>query len=383
LQARADPNVAQATGATPLMECARTGTVGGVKSLLDRGASVHAAHAKTGQTALMWAVAARRPEIVELLIGRGADVRASSKVGFTPLLFAARSGDGDSTRMLLDAGADVNEATPEEGTALVVASASGHEAVAVYLLDRGADPNAADRFGITALHNAVQRGLTALIGVRFDDSYRLQPPNMPNLVKALLARGADPNPQIKANDTRGPDGTPFAMRGATPYFLAAVSGDASVMRLLGQGGADPRRAASGGITPLMAAARSACTGSCEFSGGNLEVDPAAAAAALEAVTAAVELGADVNTTNDDGQTAMHMAAFTGADAVVQFLAGRGAAVDLQDRRGETPWSMAAGLSPVLRHRGTYGSHESTAKLLEKLGARPVTQEEIEARAAAR
>jgi ankyrin repeat protein len=119
------------------------------------------------------------------------------------------------------------------------------------------------------------------------------------------------------------------MKGATPYFLAAVAGDASLMRLLGKSGADPRLTAEGGATPLMAAARSACTGSCEFRGANLEVNEGAAEAALEAVKAAVELGADVNAANEDGQTAMHMAAFTGADGVVQVLADHGASVDVQ------------------------------------------------------
>jgi ankyrin repeat protein len=218
--------------------------------------------------------------------------------------------------------------------------------------------------------------------MRFDESYRVQPSNMPGLAAALLQRGANPNARIMANDTRGPDGTPFEMRGATPYFLAAVAGDAGLMRLLGRSGADPKLGADGGATPLMAAARSACTGSCEFRGANLEVDPAAAAAALDAVRIAIELGADVNAVNEDGQSAMHMAAFTGADAVVQLLAERGAAIDLQDKRGETPWSMAAGLSTVLRYRGQYGTHESTAALLLKLGAKPITQEELEARAAA-
>jgi len=197
-----------------------------------------------------------------------------------------------------------------------------------------------------------------------------------------LARGANPNARITANDTRGPDGTPFTMKGATPYFLAAVAGDASLMRLLGRSGADPRLTAEGGATPLIAAARSACTGSCEFRGANLDVDEAAAEAALEAVKVAMELGADVNAANEDGQTAMHMAAFTGADGAVQFLADRGANVEVQDKRGETPWSMAAGLSTVLRYRGQYGSHESTAALLVKLGARPITQEELDARAPA-
>ena len=382
LAARANADAVQMTGVTPLMECARTGTLAGVKSLLAQRASVHAAHAKSGQTALMWAVAEQHPELVKLLIDHGADVRTRSKGGFTALMFAARSGDEGSARMLLDAGANVDEATPEHGSALVVASASGHERLAVFLLEKGADPNAMDRNGITALHNAAQRGLSALIGVRHDDSYRVQPPNMANLAKALLARGANANARIQAHDARGPDGTPFTMKGATPYFLAAVSGDASLMRLLGKHGADPRLTTEDGATPLMAAARSTCTGSCEYRGANLEVDEIAAEAALEAVKAAVELGADVTTVNEEGQTAMHMAAFTGADGVVQFLADHGANVDVQDARGETPWSMAAGLSPVLRYRGQYGSHASTATLLLTLGARPVTEEELAARAAA-
>lgn len=382
LAAGANPNAAQATGVTPLMECARTGATAAVAALLGRGAAIDAAHAKSGQTALMWAAAEGHPDVVRLLIARGAGVRVRSTGGFTPLLFAARSGDEESARLLLDAGAGVNEATPEHGSALAVASAGGHERLSRLLLDRGANPNTADRNGITPLHNAVQRGLTSLVGMRFDESYRVQPPNMPDLAAALLARGADPNARITANETRGPDGTPFEMRGATPYFLAAVAGDAPLMRLLGTSGADPALGVDAGATPLMAAARSACTGSCEFRGANLEVDPAAAAAALDAVKAALDLGADIDAANEDGRTAMHMAAFTGADGVVQLLADRGAAIDAQDRRGETPWSMAAGLSTVLRYRGQYGTHESTAALLLTLGATPITQEELEARAAA-
>ena len=382
LAAKANPDVAQTNGVTPLMECARTGAAAAVASLLARGASIDAAHAQSGQTALMWAAAGKHPEVVKLLIGRGANVRARSKGGFTPLLFAARSGDEESARLLIDAGAEVNEATPEHGSALVLASAGGHERLAQLLLERGANPNAADRFGITPLHNAMQHGLTSLVGMRFDESYRLQPANMPDLAAALLKRGANPNARISANDTRGPDGTPFEMRGATPYFLAAVAGDATLMQLLARSGADPTLGVEGGATPLMAAARSACTGSCEFRGANLETDPVAAAAALEAVRVAIESGADVHAVNDDGQTAMHLAAFTGADGAVQLLAERGAAIDPQDKRGETPWSMAAGLSTVLRYRGQYGTHERTAALLLKLGAKPITQDELEARAAA-
>ena len=94
---------------------------------------------------------------------------------------------------------------------------------------------------------------------------------------------------------------------------------------------------------------------------------------------AVELGSDIDAANEIGQTAMHQAAFTGADTIVQFLADQGASIDIADENGETPWSMAAGISPVLRYRGQYGSHQSTAELLLKLGARPRTREEMDTR----
>jgi len=91
--------------------------------------------------------------------------------------------------------------------------------------------------------------------------------------------------------------------------------------------------------------------------------------ALQAVKAVVEMGADVNAVNDSGQTAMHNAAFTGASPVVQFLADHGGQVNVKNKKGETPWSMASGIAPG--PAGSYGNHYSTAALLVKLGANPV------------
>ena len=376
LEAGANPSAAQLTGETLLMTCARTGSTEAVKLLLAHGAEVNARESKKRQTALMWAVAGKHSEIARALIEHGADIRTPAKDGFTPLLFAARGGDLESARMLLEAGANVNESTPKYGTALVVASASGHQELAIYLLQQGADPNAADGNGTTPLHHAVQRGFSALTGIRYDDAYRVRPPNMPELAQALLVHGADPNARITNWDQRGPDGVPFNMVDATPFFLAAVSADASLMRILAEGRADPKLAAVGMTTPLMAAARGACTGSCAFRGGNVS-NTEEAKRALEAVKVAVALGSDVNAANEDGQTALHNAAFTGAEAIVQFLADQGAKVNVKNNYGETPWSMAAGLSPVLRYRGLYGSHQSTANLLLKMGATKVSQKELD------
>ncbi|NIN34921.1 MAG: hypothetical protein GTO60_07405, partial [Gammaproteobacteria bacterium] len=53
-----------------------------------------------------------------------------------------------------------------------------------------------------------------------------------------------------------------------------------------------------------------CTGACAFAGGN-EAKDEDITRSYEAVKAVVEMGIDVNLKNDEGQTAMHMAAFTG------------------------------------------------------------------------
>jgi cytohesin len=190
---------------------------------------------------------------------------------------------------------------------------------------------------------------------------------MHKLAQALLEEGADPNVQIIKSHRLGPDGSPFDMVGATPFLLAAVSADVPLMQMFNAHGADPSIVAKGGISPLMAAARAACTGACAFAGGNKAKDSDIARSFL-AVKAIVDMGIDVNMKNTEGQTAMHMAAFTGADPAVKYLAENGADVNVTDDYGETPWSMASGISPVLRYRGLYGYHESTAALLEELGA---------------
>ena len=369
------------------MTAARTGNVDAVKLLLAHGAEVNAKETRRGQTALMWAVAQQRPEVARALIEHGADVHArskasftpllaltygadvptSSKGGFTPLLFAAQQGDVDLARILLAAGANVNDATPEDGSALVVASAGNHEALAAFLLDKSADPNAADGNGITALHYALLKGISLLGGVESGAkyyccaSYWLRP-NMPELVKALLAHGANPNVRLVQAPPRLRllyRSRLISLDGATPFLLAAAAGDVSVMRVLAAGGADPLLATKGNTTPLMVA-----TGM----GRAEDRTEEEARSALEAVQLAVELGADVNAANEAGQTALHGAAFKRADAIIQFLVDKGAQVDAQDRCGQTPLSIAEGDPAGLMYSADrVRAHKSTADLLRKLG----------------
>ncbi|MDX1499662.1 MAG: ankyrin repeat domain-containing protein [Woeseiaceae bacterium] len=377
LDAGADPNAATWSGETVLMHCARTGATASVRALLEAGADPHAAERRKSQTALMWAAAHGHAGAVRVLLEGGADITARSSDGFTPLLFAARSGDVATARALVDAGADPDEATPEHGTTLVVAAAGGHEELALYLLEQGASADAADAGGITALHHAVAAGMAALNGVRYDPVYRVIPDNHHALAAALLEAGADPDRPIEKARRLGPDGSPFEMEGMTPFLLAAVSADVELLGLFRVHEANPNVVAKGGTTALIAAARAACTGACAFSAGGNRGDEAAVRRALEAVEAILAMGADIEAKNEDGQTALHMAAFTGSDPIVKLLAERGADVNVTDNYGQTPWSMASGISPVLRYRGLYGDHRTTVALLENLGATSTTREAMD------
>ena len=364
LAAGARPDTALPSGETALMAAARTGSAALVAKLLVSGASVHARETAQGQTALMWAVAERHAPVVRALLDGGADVHARSKGGFTPMLFAARAGDVAVAELLRGAGANVADTAADGASALLVACVRGHLDLARFLLEHGADPNAAES-GYTALHWAAGSWETELSGprgVRIERHEEWQGLRGPEtgrleLVRALLAHGANINARIE----KAPPRFGFSvfrstgLVGATPFWVAAMSGLADVMRVLAGAGADPTLATKEGTTPLMAASGV---------GRVLAETRVSLEASLEAARIASELGSDVNAVNAAGETALHGAAHIRADALVQFLADRGAVLDVKNRRGETPLmvaerTIAAGSAPVY-------SRTTTGDLLRKL-----------------
>ena len=347
LDAEADPNTALRGGETALMTSARTGKVGTVKALLARGADVHSK--VRGQTALMWAAAEGHAEVVEELIKAGADFRSPLDSGFTPLSFAVREGQIDVVLALLKAGADVNETIqrkdpeqrrgyggllPRVGTsALLLAVTNAHYELAATLLDAGADPNA-DLPGYTALHaiTAVRKP-----GQGDNDPAPEGSGNMSSIefVRKLAAHGANLNARMTKRVTLS--GTLLNELGATPFLLAAQTADAELMRRLAELGADPLLPNADNSTPLMVAAGLPTNSPGEDAGTESEV--------LEAVQVALDLGGDVNAVDDKGETAMHGAAYKNLPKVVQFLADKGAKIEIWNRKnkyGWTPLSIARG-----------------------------------------
>ncbi len=404
LDAGANPDAPLLSGETPLMTAARVGAAEVARQLLEAGAN-SAAAAGRNQTALMWAVAQRHPAVVEVLLEHGAAVDARSDVwtevvkttpepwnpeyvteipqgGYTPLLFAARVGDLASAKLLVAAGADVNDQPPYGTSATVVAAHSGHADVAAFLLEEGADPNAADA-GYTALHAAILHKDAAL-------------------ARALLDHGADPDAPIERSTPIRRDAVDFYLHpsyvGATPFWLAARFNVPDVMRLLLERGADPLavhypkywpgslsirdervQVEEGATTALMAAAGlggrdplfsvdrlSRIAESAPVRSTRREPDPALRERLmLDAVTLTAEQGIDVNVANAAGNTALHAAAGSGYDSVVEYLVARGARLDVRNADGRTPLAFAQ----RGRVRGRNATpHRSTVELLRRLGA---------------
>jgi hypothetical protein len=102
--ARAEDVNAVFNGWTPLISTAGYGGVDECRALLDRGARIDATHGESGDTALSVAVYENHPDVVMLLIQRGANVNCRNNAGWTPLHVAVRRGYLDIAAALITHG---------------------------------------------------------------------------------------------------------------------------------------------------------------------------------------------------------------------------------------------------------------------------------------
>jgi ankyrin repeat protein len=345
LRAGVDPNATAGQGETALMTAARTGRADAVRTLVEWGADPNAVEQWRGQTALMWAVGEGHLEAARVLIDYGADLGVRSTAGSDALFFAVRRGEPPLVDLLLGSGADVRRTTADGMSMLVVAITNAHWDLAARLLDKGADANSGAPNG-TPLHSAIR--------VRNPDAVALPDPAPSGdslaFIRALIAHGA----KVNAPLTRGQTVTFLNLAGATPFLLAAQAFDVPLMQLLVERGADPTITTKDKSSALMAAA-----GLGYDEGRHTAWTEAHSFAAVKLV---LDLGADVNAIDDNGNTALHGAAFTGANSVVKLLVEKGARLDVKDKLGYLPVTIAEGIhiAALLKYR------PETAVLLREL-----------------
>lgn len=350
LDHHADINARDKDGKTPLIRAADAGHIEIATLLVNRGADANVPD-NTGRTALSAAAQQGSLDLVSLLLDHKADPKRGS-----PLFFAVygQTDRPDIVRLLILRGADVNAGNgpigpasknPARRTALEWMSETplglaidGHRRESAKLLiDAGADVKAGGRLGTGLLSSAVMCEMWS------DD---------PTLVGMLLGRGADPNEKNE-------------MGGA--IFTAARSGSPKVLQLLLEHGARANARDLMGNTPLMVVAQE---------GGHMRAMIAQVGydhpesdkvfhptkeelAVTQGETKAqdalcvkelVAKGADPNAKTVSGQTALTYAAKTGNAAVAKALLDGGANVDLLDGEGMTPlmWAAEGGWTDVVK-----------------------------------
>lgn len=207
--------------------------------LIDTGADVNATQ-DDGTTPLHWAVYKIDVPLVEALLARGANAAAVNRYGASPLSEAAKVSQAELVGMLLDAGADAGAPNRDGETALMLAARTGSVEVARLLVEHGADVNARESW----------RGQTALMWAA-EGRYAA-------LVRYLIEQGADVTARAVANDwgaqiTSEPRAQYRPTGGLTPLLYAARSGCVECIEAILAGGEDVDRPTPDGVTPLMLA----------------------------------------------------------------------------------------------------------------------------------
>jgi ankyrin repeat protein len=325
-------NLAGPGGVTPLMYAALYGDTNSVRRLLEAGADPNARN-ESGATALMWAVG--DPERTRLLLEHKADANARSENGRTPLLIAAdRFGSAPVLKLLLEAGANVNFAGLRGASALGEAASLADEAAFRLLLDRGADPKTA---GASALALARRAGCAFC----FDTLLKAAPPQVlagaavlsspPREdaagTKVFLDHGVSPG-------AKDPEGRTLLMRAANSDLLPLETVNALLERGAEINAKDPLGhtaldfARRRGTTPVVEALlKAGATHGQALADSLLQPDPAESARAAVARSLPLLQQADVTFLRKSGCLSCHHNSLT-AMAVV---AARKNGIPVNDR----------------------------------------------------
>ena len=356
IDAGADVNAVLPEGETILMTASRTGRADAGEMLLAAGAKHDAREKWQGETALHWAAAENHADAVRVLLKHGADVdlrsadqkyrsrRSGQSIlplgSWTPMMYAARENAIDAGRALAAGRAQLDLVDPDGATALIIAIINANYDFAAMLLDAGANPNIVEKDSAMGPLYAAADMHRLAVGHGRPNPKPSGALDAVDIVRKLLEQKADPNATLKAaimqrQHTAG-DGTLTA--GATPLMRAAKSGDIAIVRLLLDAGADPKATLANGNNVLMLAAG---LGWRDGSPAAPSYDQGPPEEAVQTIELLLEKGLDINATNTNGDTALHSAVSARAShEIVKVLVQRGAKLDVQNKRGQTPLAIA-------------------------------------------
>lgn len=248
--------------------------------------------------------------LVRLLLRKGVDANAKTWEGVTPLMIAAKNGHLKSLKVLLSKKVEIDllyDNDFKNRSALMLAASKGNKDCLNCLINKGANVNLANNKGLTALSEACRKG------------------NL-DCVTALLAQGAEINPQNKNIEK--------------PLVAAFDSDKTDMVYWLLDHGADINDRDVLGNTFLHFLLN-------KYIIKNMAL-----------VKKCLEVGADVNCTNNNGETLLMAAARLHSEEVLEILLKRGLRVNKVDEKGDTALVHACrrGSSKCLQHLLNAGAY---------------------------
>ena len=271
-----------------------------------------------GVTALILASANGYHQVVELLLSNDADIYFQNN-GWTVLMFASFYGHHQVVEILLSKNPDINIQNNYGWTALMFACYNGHYQVVELLLSKDPDINIQDNVGWTALMLAIDYGhhqVVELFLCKDPNINRKCDLSIENIISAFTVACYEGHSSImvllsKKLTTLSSD--------ERELLVAAAEGDiGTLVSMLFEVGMSPDIPLVVGITPLMIAA------SC----GHIDI-----------MDMLIQAGADVNKTNDEGKTALHILSLKkelGASSfIIDLLINNGASTAAQANRTQS------------------------------------------------
>jgi len=230
-----------------------------------------------GRTLLHWTVSLNLKEETLILLQNGADPNVKDDDGQTPLHIVSNP---EIAQLLIKYGADINARDNKNRTPLHYTK---DPSVARLLLERGTDPNAVDNEGSTPLHT------------------------VPRIAEILLQHGADPNAKNK--------------KGLLPIYYALLKGACEAASLL-----------------LQVTDNSLLSDLKDESGNTLL--HLASDNCRELVQPLLYF-VDVNVTDNDGNTPLHIAVFNRDVELIKLLISHGADIRAKNKNGVAPLTSIA------------------------------------------
>jgi uncharacterized protein len=348
------PMAGLAAGRSEVADALKAGDLAGARKLVEQHADVNAPQSD-GATALDWAVYRSDKEMVDLLLGAGANARAANREGSTPLWLASINGDAAIIAALLKAGADANEHLPLGRTPLMAASRTGNVEAIQVLLDHGADVNARETLrGTTPLMWAADEGHAAAIQLLIQRGADFKArSNMTERGRGpALGKANDPRKQVAAQGRALAAGRALDLRD-----LSALRGDNNGIGGQGaggigggrtRGGRAPAGRATDGVDQGFDQNDDAAVAAFGFRGRPAPKDGGALtplvyavrANDLDSVKVLLTAGADVNQVTGYGWSPLLVATQNRYYRLGAYLIDHGADVNLANQGGWTPLYLA-------------------------------------------